>query len=119
MLDRLAWFILALIHLAPALALFRPTLITRLYGIEPSAAVFPLLHHRAALFAVVLVLCLRAAFDPAVRQLAVIAVGLSMLAFLAIYSGYGRPESLRMIAIADLAGLPFLAFLAWRAFVAG
>ena len=32
---RLAWFLLALIHALPAIALVRPALLTSLYGVEP------------------------------------------------------------------------------------
>ncbi|WP_299328457.1 hypothetical protein [Parasphingopyxis sp.] len=119
MVDRIAWGVLALIHLLPAVALVMPALITRLYGVQTDSAVFPLLHHRAALFAAILLICLWAAVDPNVRRMAVVATGLSMLSFLAIYWLNGQPETLRTIALADLAGLPFLAFVAWRAFGSG
>ena len=119
MAERIAWIILALVHLMPALAAIAPATISRLYGVDAGSPVFPLLHHRAALFAVILLLCVWAAADPAVRQLAVIAVGLSMLSFLAIYMANGQPASLRTIALVDLAGLPALAFVAWRAFASG
>ena len=48
MLDRIAWLILALIHLAPALAFFRPAMLTRLYATDAQSPTFQLLHHRAA-----------------------------------------------------------------------
>jgi hypothetical protein len=115
MAERIAWIALALVHLMPGIAFVAPSLITRLYGVAPDTPVFPLLHHRAALFAVVLIVCIWAAIDPDVRKLAVVATALSMFSFLAIYWSAGQPTSLRTIALVDLAGLPFLVFVAWRA----
>jgi len=63
-----------------------------------------------------MLVCLWAAFDPHVRQLAAIVVALSMISFLAIYLLSDRPISLRSIAIVDATGVPFLAYAAWRAF---
>ena len=117
MIERVLWGLLALLHGVPALATVRPALITRLYGVEPGGDTFALLHHRAALFAVVLVVSIWAIFDPAVRRLASVAVALSMLSFLAIYFTAGAPSSLRSIAVADMIGLPVLlsaTWLAWR-----
>ncbi|MGH6650674.1 MAG: hypothetical protein ACREB7_06020 [Sphingopyxis sp.] len=116
MLDRIAWLILALIHLAPALAFVRPAMLTRLYAVDARSPTFLLLHHRAALFLVVLTLCVWAAFDPATGRVASVAAAISMISFLALYWRAGSPPSLRTIARADLAGLPFLAIVAWRAF---
>ncbi|MEM1132027.1 MAG: phosphopantetheine adenylyltransferase [Pseudomonadota bacterium] len=116
MVERICWALLALIHFAPFAALFSPSMIERLYDIAPDGEAFPLLHHRAALFGCVVIVCGCAALDPAVRQLAVMVTALSMVSFLAIYTMNGMPESLRTIAIADAVGLPFLAYVAWRAF---
>lgn len=116
MLDRIAWLMLALIHLMPALAFFRPAMLTRLYGLDAHTPTFLLLHHRAALFLVVCTVCVWAAFDPGARRVASVAAAISMLSFLGLYWHAGSPPSLRMIALADLAGLPFLAIVAWRAF---
>ncbi|MEM8695349.1 MAG: hypothetical protein AAGE05_04935 [Pseudomonadota bacterium] len=117
--ERIAWILLALVHLMPAIAAVVPSMIARLYGVPAESPVFPLLHHRAALFGVVLLVCLWAAVDPNVRRLAGIAVGLSMLSFLAIYWSAGQPASLRTIALVDIVGLPVLAFVSWRAFFTG
>jgi len=116
MLDRIAWLILALIHLAPALAFFRPAMLTRLYATDAQSPTFLLLHHRAALFVVVCTLCVWAAFDPGTRRAASVAAAISMVSFLALYWHAGSPPALRTIARADLAGLPFLAIVVWRAF---
>lgn len=110
-----AWVLLAALHAVPAAALFAPALIGRLYGVPPGSEVFLLLHHRAALFLVVVV-CLWAALRPETRALAAVAVGLSMVSFLALWAAGGMPASLRAIAVADLLGLPVLAFAAAKAF---
>lgn len=96
---------------------FAPSLITNQYDVAPNAISFPLLHHRTALFAIVMIACLWAGFDPDVRKLAFEVPSLSMVSFLAIYYGYGQPPSLKTIALVDGAGLPFLAFVGWKAFV--
>jgi len=116
MIERICWLILGLIHAVPALALFRPALISRLYGVDPGTDHFTLLHHRAALFLVVVVVCVWAAFRPEVRQLASVAVGISMASFVVIWWLSGMPPALRTIAIADLIGLPVLLYVAWQAF---
>ncbi len=117
MLERACWIVLGiLIHLPPFAAFFSPSLITHLYGVSSGDMNFALLQHRAALFGVIVVACLWAAFDPDVRKLAVALTALSMISFLAIYGIYGQPDTLRAIAIADLIGLPFLAYVGWKAF---
>lgn len=115
MIARICWAVLGLIHLLPALALFRPAMIGRLYGVEAGSTAFLLLHHRAALFLVVLVVCLWALARPEVRPLASVAVGISMLSFLWLYLAAGQLAALRQIAIADVIGLPFLVVAAWQA----
>lgn len=110
------WAVLAVLHAAPAAALFRPALLSRLYGVEAGSDASLLLQHRASLFLAVFAVCAWAAFRPETRRPAVAAVGLSMLSFLALYWSGGSPPALRGIAAADLAGLPFLFFAARRAF---
>lgn len=117
--ERICWAVLAAVHLPPALALAMPALIRKLYGIAEAGPAFPLLHHRAALFLVIALICVWAAFEPGVRRLAAVSVALSMISFLAIYVSASQPPSLRGIALADLAALPFLGYAAWRAFTAG
>jgi hypothetical protein len=116
MLIKSSWAVLALIHVLPALALFRPALLNTLYGAQEGTPTYLLLHHRAALFAGVFVACVWAVFRPEARQLAVMVVGTSMLSFLVLYALAGMPEGLKVIAIADTLGLPFLALVAWQAF---
>lgn len=116
MTATICWLVLALIHLLPATALFRPSLITSLYGADPNTATFLLLHHRAALFLAILIVCAWAAWRAEVRPLASVAVAVSMLSFLWLYVAAGQPPALRTIAMADLVGLLFLAVAAWLAF---
>lgn len=114
----ISWFALAIVHLMPTLSLFAPALLTRLYGVQRSDALFLLMHHRAALFLAILVICVRSAFDPAPRRLAVVAVGISMLSFLGLYLRAGSPPSLRAIALADLIGVPALVYATCSAYPA-
>lgn len=116
MIEKLCYAILAAIHVIPASMLFRPSAIGKLYGIENSGPLQVLLHHRAALFVIVLLACLWAIADPAARRLAVTIIAISMLSFLAVYWHGGSPPALKSIALADMAGLPFLAFVGWSAF---
>jgi len=116
MLDRVTWALLALLHAPPALALVRPATIETLYGVARDAPAFPLVQHRAALFAAIMLVCLWAAADPNVRRLASIVCAISMLSFLLLYWTAGAPLALRTIALADLLFLPVLALAGWRAF---
>lgn len=116
MIERVAWGLLALVHVAPALALFAPSLLTRLYGVQSGEPLFLLMHHRAALFLAVFVACMWCAVDPAPRKLGVVVVAVSMLSFLALYFINNSPPALKQIAIADLIGMPALAYVAWKAF---
>lgn len=116
MSQLICWLLVAFVHLIPALALFRPALITRLYGVAPESPLFLLMHHRAALFLAVLVACVWAAFDASGRQLATVLAAISMLSFLFLYYSRGRPASLSTIALVDLIGLTPLAWAGWHAF---
>lgn len=116
MWERISWIILGVVHLPPFTAVFVPSLITRLYGVAADDMSFALLQHRAALFGIVVVACLWATFDPGARKLAFVLTALSMVSFLTIYGIHGQPSALRTIAIADLIGLPFLAYVGWKAF---
>lgn len=116
MIERICWLVLGLIHAVPAFALFRPALIYRLYGIAPGTDGFTLMHHRAALFLVMVVVCVWAALRPDVRPLASVALGISMASFVAIWWLSGKSPALWTIAIADLLGLPVLLYVAWQAF---
>lgn len=115
-MTALAWALLAALHALPAVALVRPSLLTTLYGVEPGTTAFMLLHHRAALFGVVVLLCLWALVDPGIRRAASVAVAASMVSFIALWWAHGAPAPLRTIAIADLVGLVPLAWVVWTAF---
>lgn len=116
MIERLAWGLLALVHITPALALFAPSLLTRLYGVNSGDPLYLLMHHRAALFLTVVVACIWCALDPTPRRLGVVLVAISMICFLALYFTNGSPPALKQIAIADMIGLPALAYVAWKTF---
>jgi hypothetical protein len=118
MIERVAWLILAAIHALPALALFRPAMIGKLYRVASDNPLFLLLQHRAALFLVIFLLAVWAAFDPASRRIASIGVGVSMISFLILYWSAGSPSVLKTIATTDLIGIPFLLFVTWKAFTA-
>ena len=112
------WVALAALHVMPSISAFAPTLIARLYGVDPGGDVALLLRHRAALFLGVIVSCGWALLDPHSRRLASALVAVSMGSFLLLYLGAGRREgALEVIARWDLIGLlPLLVVLyaAWR-----
>ncbi len=116
MLSAVCWGMLAIIHAIPAFALFRPVLISKLYGISPDSSAFLLLHHRAALFLAIFIICLWSIFRHETRQLAAVSLGVSMVSFLWLYWSSESPVVFRSIAIADLIGLPFLIYASVQAF---
>lgn len=116
MIIIICWIALIAVHAMPALALFNPPLLTKMYGVEAGSNLFILFQHRAALFLVVCLLCAWAIFRPETRQVSAVSVGVSMISFLILFWMHGSPSALRSIAIADLAGLPFLAVAGWNAF---
>jgi len=108
MFQPIIWLLLAAVHAAPALAVLRPVLLARLYGIAPADPAFVLIQHRAALFMCVMIACLWATFDPGVRRLAVLITAISVLSFLMLFALAGSPVALRGIAMVDLAAVPLL-----------
>jgi hypothetical protein len=101
-----SWLALAALHVVPGLVLFSPSLTARLYGVEPTGQVALLLRHRGALFFGVVCVCLWGLIDPSSRRLASALVAWSMLSFLGLYLGAGRPAgALEKIAWLDLLGL--------------
>jgi hypothetical protein len=115
-LVSICWILLALVHMTPALALARPSLLTELYGVGADSPLFLLMQHRAALFAAVVVVCTWCAFDAGPRRLGAVVVGFSMFSFLWLWWQAGQPAPLRRIAVLDLVGLLPLAVVAWAAF---
>jgi len=116
MIDKICWALIAIIHVTPALALFRPALISKMYGIEQGTDSFTLMRHRAGLFVVIFVICLWALFRPEVRPLASVAAGLSMGSFVLIWWLAGASPALRTIAIADMIGLLILLYAGFQSF---
>jgi hypothetical protein len=119
MITKICWAILLAIHTMPALALFRPTLISKMYRVNADSPLFLLFQHRAALFLVICVICLWSIFRPETRPLATVAVGISMISFVLIWLLAGAPSALKSIAVVDIIGLPFLIFAGWQAFKIG
>ncbi len=117
-LVRVSWLALAALHVAPSLPLFVPSMVKRLYGVDPQGVLGSLLVHRAALFVIAVVAALMALADPAARKLATLVLAISMVSFLVIYWRAGLPEGpLRTIAGADALGLvplAIVAYAAWR-----
>lgn len=114
--TRIGWALLAGLHLMPALPLFAPALVERLYGVDPAGEAGVLLIHRGALFFAVLVAALMAIWSQEARRVASLVVALSMVGFLVVYARAGAPAGpLRKIAMADLLGLVPLAWVAWEA----
>jgi hypothetical protein len=115
-LEQFAWLILMAVHAMPALSFFKRSLLTKLYRLKSDDPLFLLMRHRAALFLAIFITCLWAAFDPKSRQLATIAIGISMVSFLYLYWNAGSPKSLAKIARMDLIVLPALGYAGWMAF---
>ncbi len=116
MLQLVCWLALAAVHLTPALASVRPSLLTQLYRLQPENPLFLLMQHRAALFAAVVVACVVAAFHIPSRPLALALTGISMGSFLILWFAAGSPAPLRTIARVDLFGLVPLAIVAFDVF---
>ncbi len=115
MWTALCFAVVGIIHLIPIAPVFAPDTLTRLYGVAADDATqLLLLRHRALLLALVGVLCVWAAWVPAIRPAALVAAGLNIAGFLALYALYGAPPGpLRTIALADFVALPPLAVAAW------
>lgn len=116
--TKIAWACLALLHMMPALIVFSPALVEKVYGASPSGDIGILLVHRGALFLAVCLAAVFALFDPSSRRLASVVLIVSMIGFLLVYLRAGWPSGeLRKIAHADLVGLfplAWVGFQAWR-----
>lgn len=113
---KIAWLLLALIHASPAAVLFRPSLVGRLYGISPDGPTGLLLTHRGATFLAIVVAAIWAAFEPSVRRLGSLVVGIAILSYLLLYVRAGLPPGpLRTIAAVDTFALAPLLLIAWNA----
>ena len=113
------WLILAAVHASPAAVLFKPSLTGMLYGVPPTGPTGLLIVHRGALFLAVFVVAVFAAFSPEARKAATLVVGISLVAFLAVYAMAGAPQGpLRTIAVVDALALLPLAYVTWSAWLA-
>ena len=114
--TKIAWLLLALVHVSPAAALFRPSLVQTLYGASPEGPTGLLLTHRGATFLAIVVAAVWAAFDPSVRRLTTVVVAIAVLGYLFLYARAGMPEGpLRTIAAADALALAPLVLVVWSA----
>lgn len=114
--TKIAWLLLAAVHVSPAAVLFRPSLVQTLYGASPYGPAGLLLTHRGAIFLAIVVAALWAAFDPSVRRLASVLVGITVILFLLLYVRAGLPDGpLRKIATVDALALAPLLLVAWSA----
>lgn len=108
-LVRLAWIVLAAIHLLPALGLVSASVRQQLYGPVPTGDLSLLLAHRGLIFAALLVSALVAAIFTPARLATAFAVTVSVTGFLVLYAVEGCSGGpLRRIAIVDAAALPAL-----------
>jgi hypothetical protein len=116
--TKIAWALLAFIHIAPALTFFAPDMIERLYSIPAEGDIGLLLTHRGALFLAVMTAAAIAIFMPDSRKLASIVVAISILSFLWLYARAGLPiGGLRKIAVIDAVAIFPLIWVAWEAWV--
>lgn len=115
---KLAWGLLALAHLSPAVVAFAPSLVERLYGVSPTGDLGVLIAHRGTLFLAIMAACVLAAFYPQARRALGVVVGISVIGFLLLYLQAGAPSGpLRKIAIVDAVALLPLALVivaAWQ-----
>lgn len=116
MATKAGWFLLALVHASPAAVLFRPSLLQQLYRVAPEGPTALLLTHRGATFLAIVVAAVWAAFDPSVRRLCTVTVGIAVVSYLILYVRAGMPEGpLRTIAAVDAFALAPLLLVAWSA----
>lgn len=104
------FWILALVHLVPALAALAPSRISRLYGIDPGdKSLLVLLQHRAILLGLVGAAFASAAHLESVRWPVLIGGSMSMVGFIIITAAHGQLKSrLGRIALIDAMALPLV-----------
>lgn len=105
LLPVLFW-LLAIIHILPALSGLSTSRMTGLYGIDAgNETLMTLLQHRALLFALVAAACIYAAHTPSVRLPVLIGTIISMAGFIVVAAMRGTMSgSLNKIVIVDAAG---------------
>lgn len=115
-----AWLLLVAVHATPAVAAFRPSLVSRLYGFPATGDLGVLLVHRGWLFLAVVAVAALAAFEPHARRAATLVLAISVLGFLITYGSAGCPRGpLRKIALADALAVPALALAGYDAWLGG
>jgi len=102
------------IHGVPALSVFSPSRMAKLYGISAyDQVLMTLLQHRAVLFGLVAAACIYAAHTPSARWPVLIGTVISMLSFIIIAIPRGQLSGpLSKIAYVDGLGLIIAAILA-------
>jgi hypothetical protein len=114
--TKIAWLMLAAVHGSPAAVLFWPAAMQRLYGVSPEGPARLLLTHRGAAFLAVVVAAVWAAFDPPVRRMSAVLVGICVLGYILVYVRAGMPDGpLRTVAAVDALALAPLLLVAWNA----
>ncbi len=120
LITKLAWALLAFIHLSPAAVFFLPHLTKKLYGIDANGELGVLITHRGALFLAIFAACVAGAFDPDARLALSVVVAISVVSFLWLYFRAGMPSGpLKTIALVDLIGLAPLFLVVWSAWCFG
>lgn len=116
MLISFAFLLLAVVHLLPAGPMFDPRALTRLYGVAAEdSTMLVLLRHRAALLALVGLLCAWAAFAPSIRPATIFAAGFNIVSFLVMFAVYGAPPGpLRTVALVDAMAIAPWVLAAWK-----
>ena len=112
-LPILFWLI-AIIHIIPAISGVSGSRLASLYGIEESnEPLMTLLQHRAVLFGFVAAACIYAAHNPAARWAVLIGAVISMASFILIAFMRGTTSgALSKIILVDAIGLFFAALAA-------
>lgn len=118
MITKLAWAILAAVHFIPALTLFFPNLLEKLYNVPAKEDLGLLLTHRGGLFLAVMVAACVAMNMPEARKVSSLVVAISVTSFLILYWQAGMPEgALRKIAITDAVAVIPLLWVLWEAWL--
>ncbi len=113
-LISILFWILALVHFAPAIAAIAPSQLIRLYGISASnKSLIVLLQHRAVLFGIVGALQVFASVRPEVQVFALSVAAISMTTFILICKIHDQVKGpLRKIILTDVLALPVVVVLA-------
>lgn len=113
-LSPVLFWLLAIIHILPALSGLSTSRMAGLYGIDAgNETLMTLLQHRALLFGVIAAACIYAAHEPSVRWPVLIGTATSMAGFIIVAAMRGTMSSaLNKIVIVDAAGCVIALFAA-------